>query len=72
MVTATDKIYRILIIDDELSIREALSIALKNSYDIQTASNALDGLKIISSDPHIDIVIIWSFKSTFRYWHIVD
>ncbi len=58
MVTTTDKTNRILIIDDEFSIREALSVALKGSYDIRTASNALDGLKIISSDPHFDIVIM--------------
>ena len=52
-----DKLNRILVIDDEFSIREALNIALKDTYDVTTAPSAADGLKLISSNPEFDVVI---------------
>ncbi len=49
---------RVLIVDDEFSIREALNMALKDTYEITTASNAVEGLSIISSRQDFDVVIM--------------
>lgn len=49
---------KVLIVDDEFSIREALNMALKDTYEITTASNAVEGLRIISSRQDFDVVIM--------------
>src|ERR1044071_6124925 len=41
---------RVLIIDDELPIRNILLEALKDSYDCHTASSAEEGLEVLRSD----------------------
>ena len=48
---------KILIIDDEPSVREALKMALKNDFLVVTASTAEEGLKIVEEDPP-DLVLL--------------
>ncbi|MFQ5457836.1 MAG: response regulator, partial [Myxococcota bacterium] len=42
---------KILIIDDEPSVRESLKMALKNDFLVVTASTAEEGYKIVEEDP---------------------
>ena len=48
---------RILIIDDELSTCELLSLALRHNYDIRYATTASEGLSIIERES-IDLVLL--------------
>ncbi|MCS7205931.1 MAG: response regulator [Leptospiraceae bacterium] len=50
------KFYKVLIVDDIESIRVAIHDYLKSDYQVLTASNGFDALKILESQ-HIDIVI---------------
>ena len=56
---AMEKPYRILIIDDSKVILGTYNkFFTKKNYDVLTASNGLDGLKVIESDAQgIDLVI---------------
>ena len=49
---------RILVIDDELSIRMLLENFLSKTYDVVTKNDGLDGLKLLESEKKsIDLVI---------------
>jgi response regulator RpfG family c-di-GMP phosphodiesterase len=48
---------KILIIDDELSPREALRMVLKDIYSVSTASGAREGLNIMDQNP-ADLVVL--------------
>jgi DNA-binding NtrC family response regulator len=50
-------IARILIVDDELDMLRIISRALKNRYEVITASNPLKALEIIRTNPRIDLVL---------------
>lgn len=49
---------RILIIDDEDSVRTSLALLLKDSYEIEKASNADDALALIHREPHPDAILL--------------
>ncbi len=53
-----DTLNKILIIDDELSPREALRMILKDIYSVKTASSAEEGLRIISEDHQYSVAIL--------------
>ena len=49
--------YRILVVDDEESIREFFEIMLKREgYEVLTASNGREGLEALKASP-VDLVI---------------
>src|SRR6185312_3105596 len=48
--TRTNRV-RVLIIDDELPIRNMLSEALKDNYDCHTAASAEEGLEVLRREP---------------------
>ena len=49
--------YKVLIVDDEEAILESLELTLSEDYEVFTATNGLDGLKILDREP-IDLVIV--------------
>lgn len=49
---------RILIVDDEESVRESLSLLLKDSYHVESAACADDAVAIVQRDPHPDVVLL--------------
>jgi DNA-binding NtrC family response regulator len=48
---------RILIVDDELGIRESLKLILENDYDISEATNGQECLEYLKQDP-VDLVLL--------------
>jgi len=48
---------KILVVDDELSIRRSLYNTFKNSYQVETASSGLEAIKKVESD-HFDLVLL--------------
>ncbi|MEW5744837.1 MAG: response regulator [Nitrospirota bacterium] len=53
MSTAT----KVLIIDDDAGPRESLKMIIKDRYPVQTASSALEGLKLLSQD-EISVILL--------------
>jgi DNA-binding NtrC family response regulator len=49
---------RILIIDDEESVRSSLSLLLKDTYHVETASTAEEALALVHREPHPDGVLL--------------
>lgn len=49
---------RILIVDDEESVRTSLGLLLKDTYHVDKASNAEDALALVHREPHPDAVLL--------------
>ena len=49
---------RILVIDDEESVRTSLALLLKDTYHVDTASNAEEALAHVHREPHPDAVLL--------------
>jgi DNA-binding NtrC family response regulator len=49
---------RILIVDDEESVRDSLALLLKESYHVEKAACADDALAVVQRDPHPDVVLL--------------
>ncbi len=49
---------RILIIDDEESVRTSLALLLKDTYHVEKASNAEEALALVHREPHPDAVLL--------------
>ncbi|MEY4667855.1 MAG: Acetoacetate metabolism regulatory protein AtoC [Pseudomonadota bacterium] len=49
---------RILIIDDEESVRTSLALLLKETYHVEKASSAEDALVLIHREPHPDAILL--------------
>ncbi len=49
---------RILIIDDEESVRTSLALLLKDMYHVDTATNAEEALALAHREPHPDAVLL--------------
>jgi DNA-binding NtrC family response regulator len=49
---------RILIIDDEESVRTSLALLLKDSYHVDMAFNAEEALALVHREPHPDAVLL--------------
>lgn len=48
----------ILVIEDDISTREALKLALDHfGYDVLTASNGQDGLDVLMKSPNTDLIL---------------
>lgn len=48
---------KILVVDDELSIRRSLYNTFKNSYQVETASSGVEAIKKVEND-HFDLVLL--------------
>jgi CheY-like chemotaxis protein len=48
---------RILCVDDERNVLEALAANLRRAYDVVTATSGAEGLDLLASDPTIPVVI---------------
>ena len=49
---------RVLIIDDEESVRSSLSLLLKDTYHVETAPTAEEALALVHREPHPDGVLL--------------
>jgi DNA-binding NtrC family response regulator len=49
---------RILIVDDEESVRDSLALLLKDTYHVEKAACADDALAVVQRDPHPDVVLL--------------
>lgn len=56
MSTANNRKIRVLVIDDSSTVRVAASRIFGNEFDVLLAVDGGDGLDIIGSDPHIQVV----------------
>ncbi len=67
---------RVLLVDDEPDIREVLADALSwEGYDVATAANGREALRILRSGPPVDVVLLdltmpimsgWEFRQVQR------
>ena len=58
LTTSNTSKYRILVVDDEPSVRESLAGFLKTAkYDVSTAENGFDALLQLRRDPSPDVII---------------
>jgi len=48
----------VLIVDDEVRFLESLSLFLKKDFNVITAHNGKDGLRLFQSNPHISIILL--------------
>ncbi len=48
---------RLMIIDDERAVREALRRVLKRTYEVRTAGGVDDGLEALRASPDVDVVL---------------
>ena len=49
---------RILIVDDEETVRDSLSLLLKDTYHVEKAACADEALALVQRDPHPDVVLL--------------
>ncbi len=65
---------RIMIIEDDLAIRESLSMILQEEgASVVTAGSSSEALKIIQSNPEFDIVVLdWFIEGDTKGWALID
>lgn len=49
---------RVLIVDDEESVRDSLALLLKEKYSIEKAASADEAISMVQRDPHPDVVLL--------------